>query len=797
MIDFARIAASLDGFRLVPQWLPDGFRRGNEWVARNPNRADNRPGSFSVNMRSGAWADFAVGGEAEGGDLIGLYAYLFHANDNGAAARELAQQQGLDLPQPSRIADPAQPRPEPPREDKPEPIMPVPEGTPAPDFTHPSHGEPSAVWPYRDRDGRLLFYVCRFDPPNDRKQICPLSFCRVPGKADAWRFRGITGKDDRPLYGLDRLAAMPDAPVLIVEGEKSADAAQRLVGDAFACVAWLGGTSTAEHVNVRPLRGRRVVLWPDFDRQREKLSRDEQAAGVDPASKPILPFVDQPGPRAMITLAQRMTGLATDVRLVGYDPAADRFPSGWDLADAEAMGWGAQNVEGFVAVHAAEWKLTAARNGDVGQDPADDPEADPDPADDPIVDTITVAANDNRRHLQFGDRVNAFGFPFTSDKGVILSCVENIAHLLAEYGIAAAYNVISKEVEISIPGMAFRLDNRANNALAALTSLCSRNRVPVGNLAEFVTLIAEANPRNAAADWIRSRAWDGVDRLPALARTLDPVDLDLALMLLRRWLIGAAACAVSDNGFAMQGVLVLQGPQGAGKTTWLRRLFGNDLSLFREGVQLNPADKDSVKGAISYWGVELGELDATFRKADIAALKAFVTRDRDEVRLPYMRTSSTFPRRTAFCASVNERAYLRDDSGNRRFWTIAVGPAPGGLHDVDVQQVWAQALALFEAGEPHNLARDEMDRLNAANETFAEISPIEELLLSRFRWQDANRPLRMTATEALLAIGYDRPTRQQTTECGRILRKLCMGEPRKSNGREVYALPPKYDDRSF
>ena len=772
-IDFARIAAAIDVASAVQGWLPDGKRVGGEWVARNPTRADRKPGSFSINLTTGAWADFASGDA--GGDVISLFAYLFHGGDNVAAARELAGQYRIDAapsaPQTNvRKIDEAKPRV----------IMPAPADAPRPDFTHPSHGKPSRVWPYYDAEGRILLFVCRFDPAGERKQIVPLSWCDHPGKPSRWTWRGVTGTDKRPLYGQDRLAAQPDADVLVVEGEKTADAAQAIVGRDFAVVAWLGGTACSDRINLRPLAGRRVWLWPDFDLQRY---RDGHASGGE-----LMPYHEQPGPAAMINIARGLAQLGTAAMLVGYDPAAPRFPAGWDMADAQ--GWGVQNVRQFLELHADDWRRIA------GGKP---PETPPAPAEDPVdlVETPAgAAANDNTQQARPLDvDLNPFGFPHMTDKGAPQNTVENVAHLLREYGIGCRYNVISKEVEIDIPGRSFTQDNRAANALATIGSLCSRNRVPKSDLTEYLTLIADANLRNPAAEWICSRPWDGRDRFAELARTLDPVDLELTALLLRRWMIGAIGCAMSEGGQSMQGVLVLQGQQGSGKTTWLWTLAGGKANgLMKEGAQLNPADRDSVKQAISHWLVELGELDATFRKADIAALKAFVTRDRDELFLRYSRASSTFPRRTAFAATVNEKAYLRDETGNRRYWTVESGPGLQAMHDVDVQQVWAQAAAAWRAGERHALSREEMELLNAANEGHTEISPVEELLRAKFEWERTYRGNPMTATEALIAVGYDRPNRAQTRECGLILRKLTLGEPRKTNGREVYDMPPKARD---
>jgi hypothetical protein len=95
MIDFDRINhAALAALPvLLQRWLPDGRQRGREWVARNPIRDDRRPGSFSINMRTGRWADFADG--ARGGDVVSLFAYLRGIRQSDAA-RELAYLLGID-----------------------------------------------------------------------------------------------------------------------------------------------------------------------------------------------------------------------------------------------------------------------------------------------------------------------------------------------------------------------------------------------------------------------------------------------------------------------------------------------------------------------------------------------------------------------------------------------------------------------------------------------------------------------------------------------------------------------------
>jgi hypothetical protein len=93
-IDFTNINRAALGYlpSLVRTWLPDGRRQGDEWVALNPRRGDRRPGSFSVNLKTGKWADFAVGDR--GGDVVSLAAYLFNTSQ-ADAARTLAGALGV------------------------------------------------------------------------------------------------------------------------------------------------------------------------------------------------------------------------------------------------------------------------------------------------------------------------------------------------------------------------------------------------------------------------------------------------------------------------------------------------------------------------------------------------------------------------------------------------------------------------------------------------------------------------------------------------------------------------------
>jgi putative DNA primase/helicase len=141
-------------------------------------------------------------------------------------------------------------------------VMPVPSDAPPVPDAHPGLGKPSCRWPYRDAAGRLLFEVWRFDPVGKRKIFLPLSLWRDASGALRWLWKSVPAP--RPLYGLDRLAAMPDAPVVVCEGEKTADAAA-LTFPKSACITSAGGCKAEAKANFEPLAGRRVLIWPDAD----------------------------------------------------------------------------------------------------------------------------------------------------------------------------------------------------------------------------------------------------------------------------------------------------------------------------------------------------------------------------------------------------------------------------------------------------------------------------------------------------------------------------------------------------
>jgi len=381
-------------------------------------------------------------------------------------------------------------------------------------------------------------------------------------------------------------------------------------------------------------------------------------------------------------------------------------------------------------------------------------------------------------------------FPDLNMKGNPKGTLDNVEELLRRLRIIVRYNVISKEEEILIPGEGFTLDNKANSSFGHIVNWCVKTGISTENLSTYLTIIADRNLYNPIATWIDSKPWDGQSRLKDLYETIESTNEPIKEKLLRTWLISAVAAIYEPNGVSAHGILVLQGDQYIGKTKWFKSLVPDHLGAILDGAMLRPDDKDSVFQIISKWLVELGELDATFRKTDIAQLKAFITKSQDTIRRPYAKKESNYARRTVFFASVNEQDFLKDPTGNRRFWTISCKYIDYN-HRVDMQQLWAEVKTLYQAGETWYLSHDDVKILNEHNEEFESIDPVEERVKMFFRNADQGDKIYMSPTEVCLRMGILNPTTNDVRKASAAMRKMFDAPKRIAKGMIFFVPNPR------
>jgi putative DNA primase/helicase len=288
-------AALASATSVLNQWCPGGRIQGREYVALNPTRSDSQAGSFSVNLDTGVWKDFATGDN--GGDLVALVAYL-EGVKQGEAAQRLAVFLGMAYDkqgknQPATVAQnkPANTQasisPKKPATDGFLCVMPVPQDAPLPPATHSRHGKPSIRYTYLSAAGKVNFYHDRFEPKADgeRKQFSPLTYwVNVSNGKSEWRYKAPPNK--RPLYGLLGLNATTRPDVWIAEGEKATDALAGLLPGA-AVLSWQGGAQAVSKADFGPLADRDVIVWPDNDEPGIQAGNDVQRALLAAGAKSV------------------------------------------------------------------------------------------------------------------------------------------------------------------------------------------------------------------------------------------------------------------------------------------------------------------------------------------------------------------------------------------------------------------------------------------------------------------------------------------------------------------------------
>jgi hypothetical protein len=602
--DFAAYGRDLLGRaeNLVPIWLPNGKREGREWKVGSLRGEAGR--SLSINLRTGAWGDFAAG--EKGGDLLALYAAI-HDVPMLEAARQLGYWRDEDSTLPPAPRAPAPP-PADPQDEGPDwsPVLPAPPDAPPP-VAHLVRGRPERFWDYLDKQGRLLGRVCRFKTSTGGKAVLPTVYARH-ARTGHGEWRWLAFPDPRPLYGLDRLR--DGRQVLIVEGEKCADAAHQLVGDALDVVTWPGGSKAVGKADFTPLTGRDVIVWPDCDAQTDK-------AGA------LMPEAAQPGIKAAEAVAAILLKLGCRVRLVKI-PAPGTKPAGWDVADAVDEGWTRDQVRTFLASN------------------------------------LRVAAADKTSHpTQAGASPDPGAWEanlLRTGRGEPRDCRENLITILTGHPAWAgvlAYDEFGKRVVVRAPtpigqapgaGWSEQDDIQLGMWLAHSCGLLVRS---LDTIVQAVGYVARSMRYHPVREWLQATPWDGTPRLQTWApRLLSAADTHyhrrvgelFILNMLRR---------VIEPGCVMRSVMVLEGAQNAGKSRALHALAQPWYSdtVFRVG------DKDAYQLIQGIWLYEISELES-FNRSEATAVKAFVSSTEDRFRAPYGRQPETHLRQVAFAATT-------------------------------------------------------------------------------------------------------------------------------------------------
>lgn len=730
-IDFRALKEALlaNARDLVKAWLPGGvLHQDKEYKCGSLSGGEGD--SCSVNVVNGRWSDFSTG--ESGGDLLDLYAQI-HSLSLGEAARRVAHEEGLESVA-GIVAGVAGPPP-PPRPPAPPPakpakepeswktMMPVPDVAPKPTFRHYARSKDDITYTAEYRVGdHLLGYVVRFRTSDGGKETLPYTWCvsEIDGAAK-WHWR--QWDVPRPLYFPGR--SLPEGrTVVIVEGEKKADVLQALLeagAPGIYCVtSWPGGSKAWQKALWSWLKGSTVILWPDCDAQRERLTKaerdqcgDEVAVKIAEASKPIKPAEKQPGMSAMLGLGAHLRDEHECSVQILPIPAPGEVPSGWDCDDAISVdGWDFARVLEFfgqastLPTDAASPQATKPGRVTAAEKKSDPPaEAAPDHGDDPFDEHLDFICE------QLGCKRHDLGVT----RKLIIAALRKAPTLMRCIGFDQLRSAPCTREPWPWRDAAGPLEDsddlRLGDYLSSVYKLKAASRAA---LTEAIATVADEMRFHPVRDWLDGLQWDGVARLDKWL--IHVLGMDAAklkprrrryLELMGRFLMMGLVARVFEPGVKFDYSPVFEGLTGVGKSTFIKVLVGAE---FFSDTHFDIGNgKEGMEQLEGLWGYELSEMTA-FRRADTDSVKQFFSSTVDRFRGAYGKYVQPHPRQCVIFCTTNKRQYLYDLTGNRRFWPVWINQRV--LIDwlkKYRERLFAEALIAYRRGDRYYPTKEEED----------------------------------------------------------------------------------------
>lgn len=388
--------------------------------------------------------------------------------------------------------------------------------------------------------------------------------------------------------------------------------------------------------------------------------------------------------------------------------------------------------------------------------------------------------------------------------------VDVVKDILDELDIHVANNLITKKTEITGNGADKHIYSKYSKAnaetiLVYLIQTECKARYIKGTIGasgltcieNLLFIIADENRYNPVLNMFIENDNENEENLNKVMSVLN-LKTDLEKTLFTKWLIQTVAIAHNNDMEELasaEGVLTLRGEQAAGKTSFCRKLAIKP-EWFVEGAVLDLNNKDSIITVLSGFITELGEIDATFKKKQ-SQLKAFFTRTLDRIRFPFGRRDTIMPRTTSFCATVNPELFLKDETGNRRYWIIEVTnidkTAMFKLKTSEIKAMWGYAYNLYKKDpSSYRLTPEELNDLNNQNITFMEKYQYEDEVRELFDLSiPTDKWVWYSPTKISQVIQYKNANAEKV---GRILSKMEKEDLRIKKRRLTncvqYLLPP-------
>jgi len=368
------------------------------------------------------------------------------------------------------------------------------------------------------------------------------------------------------------------------------------------------------------------------------------------------------------------------------------------------------------------------------------------------------------------EEVEAEAEVFQTDKnGKPYKTLHNARLALRKLGVALEFDEFSEKALISgLPDFGPQLDDAA--ATRMRLEVEERFHIQFAKVwfTDFISDTARRNRRHPIREFLDGLAWDGTPRLDGwLASYLGAEDTEYTRAVGTLVLV-AAVRRVREPGCKFDEMLVLEGPQGGEKSTALKVLavvedwFGDDLPL-------NASAQKFIEQTAGKWIVEAGELKG-MRKGDVESLKSCLSRQRDRARMAYGHLPLERARQFVIIGTTNSERYLKDGTGNRRFWPVRVGGVRLADLRRDREQLWAEAAARETAGASIRLDPALYSAAGEEQEGRRVEDPWVQVLADQFG--DLAGKFRATDAWVLVGVPPGRRTQHENERLGEAMREL-------------------------
>lgn len=296
-----------------------------------------------------------------------------------------------------------------------------------------------------------------------------------------------------------------------------------------------------------------------------------------------------------------------------------------------------------------------------------------------------------------------------TDKGAVASTIDNVALILThdprlagclgindfQHSLVALRDLPWRKVTPADCTWTDADDALLRHYLERVYGIAGKDKIFDG-----VNVAAQKHVFHPVRDYLEGCVWDGVQRVDELLiRYLGAADTEYTRAVTRKHLVASVA-RIMRPGVKYDQVLTIRGRQGMGKSTLISRLGG---AWYTDSFT-TVVGKEAYEQVQGVWAVEIGEL-AGMKKSEVETTKLFISKVEDRFRPAYGRRIESFPRQCVFWATTNEESFLRDTTGNRRWWVVDTPNAPAGnvfeeLTPETVRLIWGEAVELWRKGEP-------------------------------------------------------------------------------------------------